>query len=135
MIGIVQLRLTIKYFILFLNIGCVREERGRRFVTARTCETDSHTCGGKSLWLFCSAALRGLRDATGMVALCTAAGGKGRKWGADDSGCEESPPEGTAKRAAGMEPTLPHNGNPNREEEGGQRKEANCGGGTRSSKK
>ncbi|KAJ7238951.1 hypothetical protein C8J57DRAFT_1246273 [Mycena rebaudengoi] len=41
---------------------------------------------------------------------------------------EESPPEGTAKRAAGTEPTLPHNGKTKREEEGGRREEANRGG-------
>ncbi|KAJ7249614.1 hypothetical protein C8J57DRAFT_1239613 [Mycena rebaudengoi] len=42
-----------------------------------------------------------------MVVLRAAAGGKGASGGADDSGCEESPPEGTAKRATGAEPTLP----------------------------
>ncbi|KAJ7288387.1 membrane transport protein-domain-containing protein [Mycena rebaudengoi] len=58
-----------------------------------------------------------------MVAL-RAAAGKGRERGADNSGCEENPPEGTTKRATGAELTLPHNGKTNREEEGGRRKEA-----------
>ncbi|KAJ7231307.1 hypothetical protein C8J57DRAFT_1251207 [Mycena rebaudengoi] len=55
------------------------------------------------------------RDWDGRAVRCRR--GKGRERGADNSGCEESPPEGTAKRAAGAEPTLPHNRKTNREEE------------------
>ncbi|KAJ7266235.1 hypothetical protein C8J57DRAFT_1229633 [Mycena rebaudengoi] len=47
-------------------------------------------CGTRLGWLHC-APLRG----------------EGRERGADDSGHEESPPEGTSERAAGTEPTLP----------------------------
>jgi hypothetical protein len=61
-----------------------------------------------------------------MVMLRAAAG----SGGADDSGREKSPPERTAERAAGAEPTLPHDGKRKEGRGGRGKKRGNRGGGT-----